>query len=543
MFKLKSFLFLATVVVNVSFIASLGGCAAGGGVAPDWLPRLPNTAGDAAKGKNVPEVAGRAPSESTGKNQSSQRPDPDLRITTRNPREPNKTASPSMSIAPSIFAGQQWAGRARCGVNDVLTRLRIDSVGPAEVRPRILYTWTVVTATFEYGPVDKPLGVLTVKGDFMIEGKRFDLKPQAWVSGGPPKGMIGFFGLFGSISADNQVFRHANLSAISCDDFSMSADPERAAALIAAGQKRADTVQAGLNAAIAARKAKYLEETLTRTHYVSAKTGEIVDNCIFWNMKLDDQGKTRRFCKPTGEEIVTRYYVDPRMKRYSMDGRGEAYMDAMGLKLSELNSKQTEIGLNSPDFVWSEPFPVKDVNNSSRSVYIVLGCRRSQYYCAPTFQHADAIFLVDDVTATANIWMVNQETGMSRVCRVLMSRVECVRPKAMMGQSFNEIFTWPSGSANPFYFIKDFTSRNFDWANLTDKQRVEEGARITKTHLEFIEGMKLFAKTITAAGMPTANSDTSTGSEEYKAWARRQDNAFDWASQKRGRDPSRYTGD
>jgi hypothetical protein len=440
---------------------------------------------------------------------------------------------------PSQLMEQKWNGWVQCldwNRYQGTLRMTLQDVGPITTRPGRLNLPSRVVGTIEMGNENELLAAATVSGIYDWYDHSFDLKVTTWRL----KNKFSHFA-YDRISAsarsiDDQRIMKGELTAFGCGNFKMSAYPELAAALITAGQKSADADQARSNAATVARNAKRLEEALASTHYVSAKTGEFID-CLFWNMKLDEQGKTRRYCKSTGEEMVKRYYVDPKMKRYSIDGRGEAYMEAIGLKLPELANKQTEIGLNPQDFVWSEPFPVKDVNNSSRAVYVVLGCRRSQYYCAPTFQYSDAVLVVNEMS-TANIWLVNQETGMSRVCRVLKNRLECVRPKAKMGENFNEIFIWPSGALNPLFAVNELTTRNFDWANLTDQQRVAEGARITQANREFMESLMQIARTVTGAG----TSKPDTRNQDDKDWAARQNRAFDWASEKAGRDPSRYTG-
>ena len=388
-------------------------------------------------------------------------------------------------------------------------------------------------AKFEYGPVEKPIGIASFRGKYMIEGKSLNLDRGEWIAK-PGGNTLALFRLSGTISRDNRILSGRSLDAIACDEFSMASDPVLADGLIASGQQKADARQSEREAQVAKRQAQELENDKTRTHLVSVKTGEPV-RCPTWQKSVDENGKTRRFCN--GEEVMMKYYLDPRMKRYAIGDRGKSYMEALGLKFDDLSSRMKTIDLASSDFVWSEPIVVRDSNGYVPPVNIVLGCRTKMYYCGPTFQYADAVFLVDE-THTVGVWFVNQETGMSQSCRVSASGLKCIRPEKKLGEDFNEVFIWPTGIANPLYAVKEQVKRSFEWAGFSDKERAVETARIQRINKQFFD----LVSGATAAAFSSKREDCDSNCQGHKDWAARQERAFDWASQQRGRQPDQYSG-
>jgi hypothetical protein len=407
-------------------------------------------------------------------------------------------------------------------------------VGPREKRSNSNWTYSEVTARFEYGPVENPIGVASFRGKYMIEGKSLDLDRGEWISR-PTNNTLALFKLSGTISRDNRVLSGRSLAAIACAEFSMASDPGRADELIASGQQKADERQSHRDAQLAKRQAQELEKDKTRTHLVSVKTGEPV-RCPTWQKSVDENGKTRRFCN--GEEVMTKYYLDPKMKRHAIGGRGKAYMEAMGLKFADLSNKMKATDLLFSDLVWSEPIIVRDVNGYAPPVNIVLGCRTKMYYCSPTFQYADAVFLVDE-SYTLGVWFVNQETGMAQSCRISKEGLNCIRPEKKLGESFNEVFIWPSGIVNPLFAVNEQVKRSFEWARFNDKERAAETARIQRVNKEFFEMIRGVAE---AAFASKKEEDCDNDCQSHRDWADRQNRAGDWASRERGRQPDQYRG-
>lgn len=445
-----------------------------------------------------------------------------------------RNRQPLSTTSPGIYDGQQWSGRARCHAGEVPTRLTIESVGPPERRPNSIRTFSAVSARFEYGPAEKPIGIASFRGRYMIEGNILELDGGEWIS--RPQGLLSILRLYGNISSDNRVLSGPRLAAIACDDFSMASDPERASELVAAGQEKADAHQKLRASQFATRQAQELEKTKSRTHLVSVKTGEPV-LCKTWQLRVDENGKTRRFCN--GEEVTKKYYLDPAMKLYSIAGQGKAYMGAMGLNFNELSSKMNSISLEFSDFVWSEPITVRDANGFVPPVTVVLGCRTKIYYCSPTFQYSDAIFLADE-QLTVGMWFVNQETGMAQSCRITKRGLDCVRPEEKLGQQFNEVFIWPQRFVNPLSAVKEHAKRSFEWATISDRERAEEAVRIQRVNKEFAD----WIRGVAAEAFANMNSgrDCDANCQQHQDWADRQNRAHSWASKERGRQPADYRG-
>lgn len=284
-----------------------------------------------------------------------------------------------------------------------------------------------------------------------------------------------------------------------------------------------------------AERQKRIKEERTREDpkWISVKTGEEL-KCVWRKEQVDANGKKRYFCD--GEEVLQRLYVNPDLKRYATEGRGTAYMAAMGLPPTELTAKLKSIGLVPNQFMWSEPFKVDDVNKMAKPVYVVLGCRVNQYYCKDTFQYADAVFLVyrhDNVS----LWFTNLESGMAQTCRLQNARLNCIRPKPKDGYLFNNVFALPYKNVNPLWAVTEQVKGNYEWAQLTDKQRSDEAIRIAESNERFFNGVKAL---LMHDGR--ANQKCDAACQQDELLNKRGENAMEWASKKPGRDPSMYQG-